>query len=149
MQQIRAMKFRQIYYHVKHNYLTMNNLVVAAALLVAAGWAWGSMSVMQRNYALQRTLDDRERQHKLAELEVATLKYQQNYLKSAEYQELAVRERLGYAQPGEKALILPEHTARATSLEVSRPTIAQASREPSNFQAWINFLFGGNVRSEK
>lgn len=125
----------------------MNNLVISAALLIAAGWAWGSISVMQRNYTLQRSLDDRERQHKLAELEVATLKYQQNYLKSAEYQELAVRERLGYGQPGEKVLILPPHTARASMLEDAKPTSAEISREPSNVQLWINFLFGGNVRN--
>ncbi len=130
--------------------MTPATIVLAVALMVAASWAWGSMSVMQRNYTLQRNLDDKRRQQTLAELEVATLQYQRNYLKSAEYQELAVRERLGYGQPGEKVLILPPHTAAATSLETTVPTVSQASTtQPSNLQAWMNFLFGGNARDVK
>lgn len=147
MDRLRATNYRQLYYHLRHNYLTPNNIVIAVALVIAASWAWGSIGVMQRNYTLQRALDDKHRQQQLAELEVATLEYEQNYLRSAEYQELAVRERLGYGQPGEKSLILAPHTDVAYSLESHAPASrANASREPSNFQAWMNFLLGGNAK---
>ena len=47
---------RQLY-ALRHDYLTINNLVTAAAILVAFSWAWGSVEAMQQNYELQRSID--------------------------------------------------------------------------------------------
>ena len=78
-------KLQKLYYHLRHRYLTMNNVVVGAALLLAASWAWGSVGLMQRNYGLQRDVDAKQREAEMLELEVATMQYQQNYYKSEEY----------------------------------------------------------------
>jgi hypothetical protein len=48
--------FHRLYYRIKNQYLTLNNIVIAVAFMIAAGWVWGSLSVMQRNYTLQQTL---------------------------------------------------------------------------------------------
>ena len=135
-------KIRRFVYHVRHQYLTMNNIVMAVALLVAAGWAWGSIQAMERNYALQKEVDLKQREYRLAELETDKLRFEQNYFKSDEYKELAVRERLGKAYPGEKVLILPPNTAEATQGDV---VAAKTPRQvdQSNVQQWANFLFGG------
>ena len=118
------------------------------ALLIAASWAWGSIEVLDRNYTLQKEVDSKYRQQKLLELEVATLSYQKRYHASEEYQELAVRERLGLAKSGEKALILPENTKATTETEDRVSTISTSSK-PSNTEEWINFLLGGNSQSLK
>lgn len=137
---------RKLYYRANTQYFTLNNVVVVVALFVAASWAWGSVSVMGRNYELQKEVDAKARQQRLLELENQTLTYQQRYYKSDEYKELAVRERLGLVRPGEKVLILPPNSAEATAADAvfeEKQTAGQAVK-PSNAEQWINFLFGGN-----
>ncbi len=137
---------RRLIYHVRNNYLTMNNLVVLVAFLIAASWAWGSIGVVQKNYVLQGVVDDKKRQAKLIELETQNLAFEQKYFQSTEYQELAVRERMGLALPGEKVLILPPNSAEAKAAGQEDDTAARTftnTAKPSNLQQWANFLFGG------
>ncbi len=146
MKNINPRTLRRWYYHARHNYFTTNNLVVLVGLLVAASWAWGSVQAMERNYDLQKEIDYKQRELRLAELRTAKLQFEQNYLKSDEYKELAVREKLGLISPGEKVLILPPNTPAASADEKAASDVPQAVPE-SNFQAWVNFLFGGAYRS--
>lgn len=123
----------------------MNNVVIAVALVIGGAWAWGSIGVMQRNYNLQKELDAKVRQQKLVELEMQTLALQQNYYKTSEYQELAVRARMGLANPGEKVLMLPANTPAAKAADtvaVNKPV--SSLRPAGNFEQWMNFLFGGS-----
>jgi cell division protein FtsB len=126
----------------------MNNVVITIALIVAASWAWGSITVMQRNFALQKEADEQQRQLQLTELEVDTLTYQQNYYKSDEYKDLAARTYLGLASPGEKVLILPPNSAAAkaedTESDSSQKPKANQGSAQSNFEQWMSFLTGGN-----
>ena len=85
------MDIKKKLYHSWRVYGTMNNIVVAVALLIAASWAWGSISVMQRNFTLQKDADEQQRQLELSQLQVDTLQYQQNYYKSDEYKDLSAR----------------------------------------------------------
>jgi len=137
---------RKLIYHIRYRYLTMNNVVVGVALIIGAGWAWASVGVMQRNYMLQKEVDGKMRQQKLIELETQNLTYQQKYYKSTEYQELAVRERLGFANPGEKVLVLPPNSpqAQAADTQLQKKKTPTPTEQPSNFTQWMNFLFGGN-----
>ena len=142
------LNFRRIYYHVRHRYLTMNNVVIAVAFFIGISWAWGSIGMMQRNYALQKEVDTKARNLKLAELETQNLKYEQRYYASSEYQELEVRKRLGLANPGEHVLILPPNTQQAKDADI---VVADAPvrivEATSDFQQWMNFLFGGNRKN--
>lgn len=125
----------------------MNNVVVGVALVIGAGWAWGSVEMMQRNFDLQKAIDSKNRQLTLVDLQTQNLKYEQKYYNSSEYQEYALRDRLGLARSGEKALILPENSKEAKSADAQLSEKTIASTEPlSNFQQWMNFLFGGNRR---
>lgn len=142
---MKKINIRRIYYHIRHRYLTMNNIVIAVAFAIGLSWAWGSIGMMQRNYDLQKEVDTKARNLKLAELQTQNLKYEQRYYQSAEYQELEVRKRLGLANPGEHMLILPPNTQQAKEADTvvaSRPV--HALQPTSDFQQWMNFLFGGN-----
>ncbi len=138
---------KKLMYHLRYRYLTFNNVTVTIALIMGVNWAWGSIEMMQRNYSLQKTLELKQRQKKLTELQVATLGYEKNYYQSTEFKELAAREYLGLAAPGEKVLILPPNSPAATTPEASSKTEATVIRQPSNLQQWMNFLFGGNRRN--
>ncbi len=138
---------RRIYYQIRHKYLTLNNVVIVVALMIAAGWVWGSLDVMQRNYKLQKSLDDKSRQLIVAQLAVETEKLQQRYYKTLEYQELAVRQRLNLVSPGENVLILPSNSEEVKSAGKKKITDPTVDAPTSNFTQWMNFLLGGNSKS--
>ena len=117
--------------------LTGNNIFIATVMFFAVIWVWGNISVMEKNYSLQKKLELKKREQLIGEIEYETLKYEQKYLKSTEYQELAARSKLGLADKGEKVLILdkyPEEAKKENKVE-----------KQSNFKQWVNFLFGGNA----
>jgi len=127
----------------RRKYFNTSTATVVVALIIAASWAWGALSMMERNYALQKELDDKYRQLQLADLETSALEIEQKYFKTREYQELAARKNLGLVMPGESVLILPANTAKATSAQSSSES---AVAKPSNFSQWMKFFSGGNVK---
>lgn len=142
---MKKINIRKLYYLVRHRYLTIETVVVVVALVIGAGWAWGSVQMMQRNYQLQKNIDSKMREEQLTELEVQNLKFQRTYYQSTEYQELTVRERLGIVASGEKVLFLPENSAAAklAGKQTAQKDTGLAPNQGGNFQLWINFLFGG------
>ena len=141
-----SLTWRRRYYHFKHSYLTLNNMVLAGACLLALGLAWNSVTIMQRNFTLQRNIDMKQRQQTLTELQVQTLEYQKEYYKSTEYKDLAARKSLGLVSPGEKLLILPPNTSAASEGDTTSQPTATTRIEPTNFDQWMDFLSGRNVR---
>ena len=141
-------KIKRLVYRIRHEYLTMNNVVLAVAAIIAISWSFASVQAVQRNYQLQRDVDDKRRQLALTELQADTLAYEQRYYKSREYQALEAKSRLGLAEPGEKVLILPPNTATAKAIDAGNQPQGVATPAqplaPPPFQQWMNFLFGGN-----
>ena len=138
---------RKLIYTIRHKYLTFNNVVIAAAFLIAASWVWGSLEVMQRNYSLQKEVDIKERQLQLTKLQRDSLELQKKYYQTDEYKELAVRDTLGLVKPGEKLLILPDNSAAAKAADAPKQQVVVAPEAIPNLQQWLNFLFGGNSKS--
>jgi len=145
---MKKINIRRLYYNFSRKYLTLNNVVMAVALMIAASWVWGSLGVMQRNYDLQKEVDFKARQLQLAQLETMNMQLEQRYYKTTEYQELAARQSLGLAKPGEKVLILPDNSPtviaadKASTIQTITPALPL-----SNFQQWANFFFGANNKS--
>ena len=136
--------YQKLLYRIRHRVFTTNNVVALVALFIAVSWAWGSVNVLQRNYALQREIDDKNRDLKLTQLKVQTERFQQSYYKSDEYKELAVRQRLGLVFPDEKVLILPENSKEAALSDKRNDAERTIALQPTNVEQWMNFLFGGN-----
>lgn len=140
---MQKINIRRFIYTARHKYLTLNNVVILVAFLIAASWVWGSLGMMQRNYNLQKEVDIKKRQLELVELQRDNLNLQKRYYQTAEYQELAVRESLGLVRPGEKVLILPENSAAAKAADTPNNTTVAPVVQTSNIEQWVNFLFGG------
>lgn len=136
---------RRFIYHVRYRYPTREILTVALIGVAIVWFLWGSVQAMQKNYELRKVVADKARQAELTELETKTLEYEQRYLQSEEYKKLAVRERLGYGDPGEKVLVLPANTSAAVDAGESASAQPKETPAPSNLSQWGNFLFGGNV----
>lgn len=142
---MKKINIRRLYYHVRHKYFTLNNVVILIAFAIAAGWVWGSLGVMQRNYDLQKEIDLKQRQLQLIQVETSSLQLEQRYYNTREYQELAVRQDLGLGLPGEKVLILPPNTQAAKDADASLTnTTVITTAQLSNLQQWVDFLFGNN-----
>jgi hypothetical protein len=142
---MKKINIRRKYYQLRHKYLTLNNIVVAIGLMIAAGWVWGSLGVMQRNYILQKELDDKSRQLIVAQLDTASAQLEQRYYQTDEYKELAVRERLGLVTPGESVLILPPNSDTVKNTDENSTLTSSANPgQTSNLWQWLNFLFGSN-----
>lgn len=145
---MKKINIRKIYYHFVHDYLTINNAVIVIALIIATSWVWGSLQMMQRNYSLQKELDDKKRQLIIAQLDTENAKLEQRYYKTKEYQELAVREKLGLVSPGERVLILPDNSKAEDKINNTdnfnneQKNIEHDIESSSNFSQWMNFLFG-------
>lgn len=147
---MKKISLRKFIYTIRHDYLTFNNLVILVAFLIAAGWVWGSLQVMQRNYTLQKEVDYKRRQLQLAELQKDSLELQNRYYATNEYRELALRDSLGLVMPGEKVLILPDNSEAAKNADAEASgssTGAVSQTQTSNLEQWLNFLFGGYSRS--
>lgn len=141
---------KQQFRYLWFNYANLNGLVILIACVVAISWVFGTMSKIQENFDAQRALEQKNQQLQLAELEVQTLKYEQNYYNSDEYKELEARSKLGLASSGEKQLILPENSAAVQALDAKDNTSyvkntsssnSNISNE-SNLQQWMDFLSG-------
>ena len=145
---MQKINIRRLYYRIRHKYLTLNNVVIVVAFVIAASWVWGSLGVMQRNYTLQREIEVKKRQLQLADLETSSLQLEGRYYQTREYQELAVRQDLGLVLPGEKVLVLPPNSqATKNADQITQTQLAPTIVPASNFRLWVNFLFGGNSKS--
>lgn len=144
---MRKINIQRTIYHVRHNYLTLNNIVILAAFLIAAGWVWASLGAMQRNYGLQKDIDYKKQELQLTQLQRDNLSLQKNYFQTTEYQELAVRDTLGLVRPGEHALVLPPNSVAAIQEDAGTATTLAAQQKTSNLEQWVNFLFGGYSKS--
>lgn len=144
---MKKINIRRIYYRFSHEYFTLNNAVITVAFIIAANWVWGSLGAMQRNFSLQKELDDKSHQLIVAQLDTANAKLAQRYYRTDEYKELAVRERLGLVAPGERVLVLLPNSDAVLTADRAVVTTAKAKTVPiSNFGQWMNFLFGGNIK---
>lgn len=145
---MQKINIRKLVYALRHRYLTLNNVVIAVAFLIAFSWVWGSLGMMQRNYSLQKEVDLKKRQLELTELERDNLALQKRYYQTTEYQELAARENLYLVRPGENVLVLPPNSQAAKDADKTKTVTAVASTTRiSNLEQWVNFLFGGYSKS--
>ncbi len=122
-----------------------SNSVIIVALVIALYFAWSSVLAIQRNYNLQREINQKDTQLELVKLQVNTLKYQQKYYQTSEYLDLEARRRLGLAQPGESLLILPPNSQDVIADDDAYSQKSEALPErvvPPPVEQWIDFFFG-------
>ena len=135
------MNHRQLVRKVQEH-VTLNNIVLAVALMIGVSWVWSTIDALQRNFRLQQQVDSLSQQIAVQELQNKSQALQNKYYQSPEYMELSARERLNKASPGEHVVILPPNTVQpAPSSDVQAVNDAPITSR-SNFAQWMYFLFG-------
>ena len=136
------MKLRQTIYRLKKDYLTLNNVILAVALVLCASWVWASVTTMSRNWELEQRLEEKHLSLEKMKLEIAKLELEQEDYLTSEYQELTARAKQGKMLGGETMVVLPENSD--TAKQKHTQTLTLSTKQESNFESWLNFLFPEN-----
>lgn len=119
--------------------VTIQNVGLLVAVVIALSWVWGSVVTLQKNYAYQRQVDTNDQTIELTKLQNKTYEYQQAYYKSNEFLELSARAKLGKALPGEHLVILPSSDSIKDT--IPQQTTLTVTPNESNFVKWLHFFF--------
>lgn len=132
--------FRRLTYKLKYDFFTFDNVTFVAAIALCLIWTWGAISSMSHNWELEQRLADRRRELAILQLQVETAELENEYYRSAEYQELAARRQQNKLLPGETLVYLPKNSPAARAKYQPAPT--PEPEPPSNFEQWLSFIFG-------
>ncbi len=114
--------------------------MLLVAILFCLVWTYQSIVSMSRNWELAERLNADKKTLELTRLEVEATELENEYYKSAEYQELAARKFANKQLAGENMVFLPENSEVAKNrhrVVVEKPT----EKQYSNIEKWFMYLF--------
>lgn len=133
-------KLRQFQYKIKHSF-SIENIALIIAICLCLTWTYQSIIAMNRNWELTDRLNSEKKSLALLEVEIETAELENEYLKTAEYQELAARKLLDKALPGEHMVVLPENSELAkTKHQTISVTTETNTKNYSNPEKWLLYL---------
>ena len=134
------LRFRQNIHYFCCIFFTSRNLFFIIVTFVVVASIVGGLSSMNRNWRLEQKLEDTRVEKKMLELEIDTLKYEEAYYRSDEYQELVAREKLDKKYDGETMVLLPRNSEIAKERDKQAQLTTQ-ERKKNNLEIWLDFLF--------
>ena len=134
------LKWRRLKFKLKHDFLSVENVVLVLAVGLCLMWTYQSVAAMSRNWELTERLTAEKKELELLNIEVEAGELENEYYKSSEYQELLARKYLDKKLPGENMVVMPENSEAAQNKH--NVVIAkQRDRSYSNFEKWMMYLF--------
>ena len=134
------MKIRRLRFQLKHDYLTIENVVLILAIVLCLMWTYQSIAAMSRNWHLSEKLSSEKKELEALNLEVEMAELENEYYKTNEYQELNARRYMDKQLAGEKMVVMPENSEEAKNKHSGELT-EQAKVELTNVEKWLRFLF--------
>ena len=135
-------KLRRIKYKLKHDFLAVENIVLAVAVAMCLVWTYQSVVAMTRNWELAERLNAEKKNLQLLEIEVEAAELENDYYKTEEYQELAARKLNNKKLSGENMVYLPKNGEAAKNKHQNIEIVVQdEGEEYSNIEKWMRFLF--------
>ena len=133
---------RRIKFKLKHDFFTVENIVLVVAIGLCLVWTYQSIAAMSRNWELSERLTEERKKLELISLEVEATELTNEYYKSNEYQELMARRNLDKKLSGENMVVMPENSETAKNKHKDElGAIAVEEPEYSNFEKWMMYLF--------
>ena len=133
-------KFRRLNYRLKHDFFTIENILLMVAIVLCLVWTYQSITAMSRNWDLSERLTTEKKELELLTVEVEAAEFENEYYKTTEYQELLARKFLDKKLPGENLVIMPENSEAAKTKYVTEEVVAE-EKAYSNFEQWMMYLF--------
>ncbi|HVO86651.1 MAG TPA: septum formation initiator family protein [Candidatus Binatia bacterium] len=133
----------------KKQLLDVRNIGLYIFAIIVLAIAWSTGRTIQSNYQLQKQVSLLAQQNEVLQLQNQNMDLQNKYFQTDEYLDLAARQNLGLAAPGEKVLLVPNSVAlkyvdQATVL-TQPANSSPADNRPKyvkNAEAWRDFLLG-------
>lgn len=113
-------------------------LIIVGVAVFWLGFMTITIDVMNRNYRLQRQVDQGVLDNQVIEIQNENLRLERAYYKTNEYLELSARALLGKALPGEHLVLLK----RAEVADTNQGKTDQQFERRSNLDQWLDFLSG-------
>lgn len=115
--------------------------------------SWSGVKSIQTNYGLQKQISRLTQENQVSTLENNNLALQNNYYNTPQYLEIAARQNLGLAAPGETELLVPQSVALKHTVQPPSTTTASSEvpKQPfwqRNFEAWIDFFLHRNTATD-
>ncbi len=133
----------------------VRNIGLYIFTIVILAITWSGIKTVQTNYELQKKIATLKQQNTVLDLQNGNSALQNEYYKTAQYLELAARQQLGLAAPGETVLLVPQTVAlkhfdsRVSVVNPPSTTDDQSkSKLVRNVEAWRDFLFGHKLTTE-
>ena len=133
---------RRLDYKTRHDFLTIENVVLILAIVLCLTWTYQSIAAMSRNWELSERLTAERKNLELITIEVETAELANEYYKTNEYQELVARRNLDKKLSGENMVVMPENSEAAKNKHKEESKVV-VSDEPdyTNFEKWMMYLF--------
>ena len=132
--------FRRVRYRMKHDFLTIENVVLVGAIVLCLVWTYQSIAAMSRNWELSERLTAERKALELLNIEIEAAELENEYYNSNEYQELMARRQLDKKLPGENMVVMPANSEEAKNRH-QVTSVEKEEREFSNFEKWMMYLF--------
>ncbi len=125
----------------------VRNLGLYLFSVIILAITWSGIKTVQANYDLQKKISLLNQQNDVLQLENDTIKLQNQYFNTNSYLDLAARQNLGLAGPGEKVSLIPKSVALkyAGAAEANPGEAQQNKQTPAyirNMEDWRDFLLG-------
>lgn len=133
-------KFRRLNYKLRHDFLTVENIVLLVAIILCLVWTYQSIVAMSRNWELSERLTTEKRELELLSIEVETAELENEYYKTDEYQELMARKYLDKELADEHMVVMPENSDEARNKHKQDNNKIE-EKVYSNFEKWMMYLF--------
>lgn len=132
-------KFRRINYRARHDFFTIENVVLILAIVLCLAWTYQSIVAMSRNWELSERLTSEKKTLELLNVEVEAAELENEYYKTDEYQELMARKNLDKKLDGENMVVMPENSEIAKNKH--KEVVAKIEEvRYSNFEKWMKYL---------
>ena len=132
---------RRIKFRLKHDFFTVENVVLMLAIVLCLTWTYQSIAAMSRNWELSERLATGYKELELLKMEVEAAELENEYYKTEEYQELLARKYLDKQTEGENMVVMPENSAEAKNKHTNTDVRGESRKEYSNFERWMMYLF--------
>ena len=131
--------FRRMNYRFRHDFFTIENVVLILAIVLCLIWTYQSIVAMSRNWELSERLTTERKNLELVSVEVDMAELENEYYKSNEYQELMARRDLDKKLEGESMVVMPENSDEARN-KYKTEAVEIKETERSNFEKWMLYL---------
>ena len=133
-------QLRRFRYNMKKDYLTVHTIATAAAVILGLVFTYNAVTATTRNWQLEQKLREIQLEQSKLDIEVDTLKFEQQYYKTEEYLEIMARSKQGKMLEGETMVVLPANSEKAINKYTEKDNPSNKKR--SNLEEWLDFLFG-------